>query len=353
MLKYFSLLFFFIGCGTSDSEKKMIKYGKTVTKVIDSEEGVLIAPKDSFDFPESLEFPLSMTSLGDNLLFVDGRTDSLVHVYDPEYSEIVGQCLIRGDGPNEARGLWAVKPINKSTFSSIETRTRDIISYSISAKQSDFCHFVERIENPFQGKPSQVILNNQEIIASQTGYSSVISYDKRLRQFNEVCSALIIDGFKGVDTSIIYNSFVQGGVLAQASENKILFFRKYAPIIEVISLEKKSTENVILVDKPWEVKYSKSKNKIGLKARETKSAFLDISFNDNHIFALYSGEIIIPRPGFSASGTYIYKINRLTHDVEEIYRYDKGMTRIAVVDNLLYGYNTNVSESIYMFDLPI
>ena len=127
--RYFVLIIIlFSSCDYSESALTMY-YGKEINQKVSLEEYESLIPYDSIAFPGTLKLPYSMHAIGDNLIFPDGRTDDVLHLYDPKNEVVIANFLKRGAGPLEATNLMGIHAVDNGIVG-VDARTRDVLVFS-------------------------------------------------------------------------------------------------------------------------------------------------------------------------------------------------------------------------------
>ena len=326
-------------------------YGKEINQVITFDDFIEIIPTDSINFPESLSLPRSMHPIGDNLLFPDGRTDYVLHLYDPKNEILLANFLKRGEGPLEVTNLMGIHAVDNGIVG-VDARTRDVLVFSNVTGENEEMELIDRLDNPFNSKTSKVLMIGQSLIGLTRGPHTIVKYDAVQNVHEGLNESLSLELHDDLDSSFVYHAFFQGGILQPGSEDAVFNFMRYAPLYEKLPLNRTNSKRITtMVGKGWDIEYHAHERGIGLKATKTRLGFIDASSNGNYIYAIYSGEVLVAKPGYSREGKFIFKIDRNTGDLVNTYKCDNGLSRIAVIKNILYAYNLNNSEKIYVFNL--
>jgi len=347
------VLIFVLFASCDYSESAIIEYyGKEINQKVALKEYESLIPSDSIEFPETLSLPRSMHAIGDNLLFPDGRTDHVLHLYDPKDEVVIANFLKRGEGPLEATNLMGVNSVDNRVFIGVDGRTRDILNFSKITAENEEMELIDRFNNPFESKPSKVLMVGHNLIGLVRGPHSIVKYDTIQNLHEGLNESLSIELQDDLDPSIVNHAFFQGGILQPGSEDAVFNFMRYAPLYEKLPLNRTNSKRVTtMVGEGWDIEYQAHEKSIGLVANKTRLGFIDATCDDNYIYAIYSGDTLVAKPGYNRNGKFVFKIDRKTGDLVNTYKYDNGLSRIAIINDILYAYNLNNSEKIYVFNL--
>jgi len=324
-------------------------YGKEINHNVTLEDYNILIPSDSIDFPKTMILPNSMVAIGDNLLFSDYRSEYILHLYDPNKEEVKSTFLKRGEGPKEASDLLGVSITDDNRIVGVDSRTRDILVFSERNGSKDGIGLIARLNNPFDSKPTKVLSKGHNLIGAMRGSHTVVRFDTIQDLQLGLSEPLSLND--DLDPSVVNNAFFQTGALQLGSNENVFYFHKYAPIYQKLSLDNGNINGIVdMVDEAWDIEYKLYDHGIGA-VLQTKIGFIDSSSDDNYVYALYSGDVIVPTPGISRQGNFLLKIDGRTGELIKTFKYDEGLSRITIVNEKLYAYNLNKSEKIYIFDI--